>query len=272
MKPRKASQRLRIFTVILTLVILSCSSLGNVSNLLATDTPTPTNTFTPSPTLTPSPTSTMTQTPSSTPTPMPSGVKADEQPDGTTLILDYDNHYQYILPENWKAAFTSQKDLQQAVQADAGNDPESADMVEQYKNLDPDVFRLAALNIDRQYFDAAGTPTLLTVNAYQDTIASTMPMAFVTAMIEDQILTDARNTSWDVVNNGNGVEVGIVTGENTFSLDNETFVNVELIVIAFQANNKLIMIEIAAPQGYGKEIRTSFDSMIDSIKVDRLAR
>jgi hypothetical protein len=267
MKQHKALQRSGIFNAILTLAILSCSSLGNVSSLFATVTPTPTNTFTPSPTLTPSPTSTSTQTPSPSPTPLPSGVKADEQPDGTTLITDYDNHSQYILPESWKVAFTSQKDLQQAVQADAGSDPDLADMVEQYKNLDPDVFRLAALNVDPRYFDTAGAPTLLTANAYQDTIASTMPMSFVTAMIEDNILADARNTSWDVTTNSNGVEVGIVTGENTFSFDEGMKVNVEMIVIAFQANNKLIVLQIAAPQGYGKEILASFDSMIDSIEV-----
>jgi hypothetical protein len=133
--------------------------------------------------------------------------------------------------------------------------------------MDPDVFRLAAMNVDRKYLDAAGTPTLLTVNAYEDAIASSMPMAFITAMIEDNILKDARNTSWDVTNNGNGVEVGTVTGENTFTFDNGIKINVEMIVIAFQANNKLIVIEIAAPQGYGKEILSSFDGMIDSIKV-----
>jgi hypothetical protein len=44
-------------------------------------------------------------------------------------------------------------------------------------------------------------------------------------------------------------------------------INVEIIVIAFQANDMLI-IEIAAPQGYGEEILASFDGLIDSIKVE----
>jgi hypothetical protein len=265
---QKASLQFGILTALLALAILSCSSLGNVSNLFATDTPTPTHTFTPSPTLTPSPTSTPTQTPSPSPTPTLSGVKAEEQPDGTTLITDYDNHYQYILPENWKVAFTSQKDLQQAVQADASSDPELADMVEQYKNLDPDVFRLAAINVDRKYFDTSGTPTLLTTNAYQDSIASSMPMEAVTAMIEDNILKDARNTSWEIINNGNSVEVGVVTGKTTFSFNDGMSVNVEMIVIAFQANNKLIVVEIAAPQGHGEEILASFKGMIDSVIIE----
>ncbi len=268
MKKPTTRQILFIFVCILSLAALSCSGAAGVSNLFATDTPTPTSTFTPSPTLTPSPTSTPTYTPSPSPTPRPAGVEAEEQANGTTLITDYDNHYQYSLPENWKVAFTSQKDLQQAAQDQANADPEFGDIAAGFKDIDPDVFRLAAMSIDKKYLDAADTPTLLTANAYEDAIASSMPMAFVTAMIEDNILKDARNTSWEVTNNGSGVEVGTVTGDTTFSFDAGMKVNVEMIVIAFQANNKLIIIEVAAPQGYGKEILASFDDMIDSIKVD----
>jgi hypothetical protein len=268
MKKHKTRQIFYFFAGILALAALSCSGAADASNLFATDTSTPTNTFTPSPTVTPSPTSTPTDTPSPSPTPRPAGVKAEEQAHGAALITDYDNHYQYSLPEDWEVVFTSQKDLQQAVQDQASADPEFADIAQGFKDMDPDVFRLAAVNVDRKYFDTSDTPTLLTVNAYEDAIASTMPMAFVTAMIEDNILKDAKNTSWDVTNNGNGVEVGIVTGDNTFSFDNGINVNVEMIVIAFQANNKLIILEIAAPQGYGKEILASFDSMINSIKVE----
>ena len=268
MKKSSARRIIFVFAGILALAALSCSGAANVANLFATDTPTPTNTFTPSPTLTPSPTSTATYTPSPSPTPKPVGVKADEHADGTTLITDYDNHYQYSLPEKWKVVFTSQKDLQTAVQNQASADSELADIVDAFKDMDPDVFRLAAINTDRKYIDTAGAPTLLTANAYEDGIASSMPMAFVTAVIEDKILKDARNTSWDVTNNGNGVEVGIVTGEDSFSFDNGININVEMIVIAFQANNKLMILELAAPQGDGEEILVSFDSMIDSIKVE----
>ncbi len=267
MKQPTTRQILGIFASILALAVLSCSGAADVSNLFATDTPTPTNTFTPSPTLTPSPTSTLTSTPSPSPTPKPTGIKADEQTDGTTLITDYDNHYQYSLPKNWRVAFTSQKDLQQAVQDQASANPEFADIAEGFKDMDPDVFRLTALNVDRKYFDTSGTPTLLTSNAYEDTVASSMPMSFVTAMIEDNVLKNAKNTSWDVTTSGNGVEVGIVTGENRFSFDSGISVNVDQIVIAFQANGKLILVEIAAPKGYGEEILASFDSMIRSIKV-----
>ena len=267
MKKSTTRKFLFSFAGVLMLAVLSCSGPAGVASLFATETPTATNTFTPSPTLTPSPTSTSTSTPSPAPTPRPSGVAADEQPDGTTRILDYDNHYQYILPENWEVVFTSQKDLQEALQTQGSTDPDLADIEKQLKAVDPDIFRLAAVNTDRKYL-SAGSPTILTANAYEDALASSMPMAFVTAMIEDNILKDARSTSWEVIDNRNGVEVGVVTGKSTFDFPDGKKINVEQIVIAFQANKKLIIVEIGAPQGYGKEIQASFNDMIDSIKVD----
>jgi hypothetical protein len=266
MKRHASFQRFGFFAGILALAVLSCSGTSSISSLFVTQTPTPTHTFTPSPTLTHSPTSTPTQTPSPSPTPLPTGVIAEEQQDGTTLVMDYDNHYQYILPENWKIAFTSHADLQQAMTG-ADMDPEFADMVENFKKMDPDVFRLAALNRDPRY-TAADSPTILTANAYSDEVASSMPMAFVTAMIEDSLLKDAKSTSWDVIDNGNGVEVGRVTGDVVFNFPDGSKYNVQQIVIAFQANGKLILVDIAAPQEYGQEIMTSFDGMIDSIMVD----
>lgn len=163
MKKSTTQQIVCIFAGFLALAALSCSGAAHVADLFATDTPTPTNTFTPTPTPTqtpsPTPTSTSTPSPSPSPTPRPAGVKADEQGNGTTLVTDFDNHYQYSLPENWKVAFTSQKDSQQAAQADANTSPGSSDFAEQFKDLDPDIFRLAAINIDRRYFDTADAPT-----------------------------------------------------------------------------------------------------------------
>src|SRR5512133_665483 len=167
-----AFQRCSIFIGLLALAVLSCSGAASVSNLFATDTPTPTNTFTPSPTLTPGPTSTPTTTPSPTPTPLPTGVHAEKQSDGTTLFTDYDNYYQLSLPLSWEIVFSSQEELQQAVQSAGSKDPKLAEMAENFKNVDANVFRLAAMNIDRKYIRASSL-TLLTINTFEDNMAST---------------------------------------------------------------------------------------------------
>jgi hypothetical protein len=106
------------------------------------------------------------------------------------------------------------------------------------------------------------------VNAYTDSVAGTMPMAFVTAMIEDNILAGATSTSWDIRNNANQVEVGIVGGTRTISTSNGIHGTFAELVIAFQANKKLIAIEIATPPKFAEQIFAAFDDMIDSIRVD----
>ena len=265
MRQNQGFQWFSIFFAILGLTILSCQGAARGFNLFATETPTATNTFTPTPTftVTPSPTSTLT----STPTPRPTGMVIEKQTDGTSLVIDYDNRYQFLLPENWKVVFSSQEDLEQAIQRNSENDPEFAKMAESFKDVNPNIFRLAALNSDRNYVHA-DFPILLTINAYANSIASTMPMEFVTAMIEDNILQGATSTSWDVVNNGNKVEVGIVKGTRTLNITNEFSPNVHELVIAFQSNKKLIAIEIGAPEQFAEQIFASFENIIDSIKVD----
>lgn len=254
--------RLSVFIVILALAVLACQGVTGF-NLFVTATPTATLTSTPTQTFTPTPSPTVT----ATATPHPTGMLTQEQPDGTLLIGDHDNAYQFLLPANWAIAFSSQEDLKQAIQAMSEKDPEFARMAEQFKDVDPQLFRLAAVNINRNYRNA-DLPTLLTVNVYTDPVAGTMPMAFVTAMIEDNILAGATSTSWDIRNNSNQVEVGIVRGTRTISISNGVHGTFEELVIAFQANKKLIAIEIATPPKFAEQIFAPFDDLIDSIRVD----
>ena len=265
MKHRNVIQQLVIFAGFLILAVLSCSGTSEIPNLIASKTSTPTNTFTPSPTSTPSPAATGTRTPS--PTPLPTGVSVEEQTDGTTLFIDHDNKYQLLLPADWAVVISTQKELQQAIQDASNEEPAFAEMAESFKGMNPDIFRLAAMNDNLKYIRAS-SPTLLTINTFEDPIAGTMPMAYVTALIEDNILEGATSTTWDVIDNENDVEVGIVRGERLLQAPDGRSLNVQELVIAFQANKKLVLMEIVAPQEYGEEILSPFEDLINSTKVD----
>lgn len=258
MNHKKVIRPFPLFIAILALAALSCSRIGRLPYLFATETPTSTKTSIPSPTFTPSPTLTPSQTPP--PTPLPTGVHVEEQSDGTLLVLDYDNSYQLLLPPGWEVIVSLQEDLGKL-------GPNSAEMGNTFKDVDPDIFRLAAMMVDRKYIRVSA-PTLLTINAFEDSMAGTMPMAFVTAMIEESILEDATSTTWDVIDNSNQVEVGVVRGTRTIRVQNGASVNLNELVIAFQAKGKLIVIEIAAPPGHADEILAPFDDMIDTISLD----
>lgn len=263
MRRNHGIQALSSLIVLLALTALSCQSTG--FNPFATVTPSPTLTFTPTATFTlaPSPTATVTSTP--TFTPPPTGISVEKQVDGTSLVIDYDNQYQILLPPNWIVVFSSQKDFEEALQATSAHNPEFAQITESLKDVDPSIFRLAAANADRNYVNAG--PILLTMNAYADPVSSSMPMAFVIAMIEDNILAGATSTTWDVVNNAHQVEVGIVRGDRTLQLPDGPSLFVQELVISFQANSKLIIMEIVAPKEFGDQLLAPFNNIIDSIKV-----
>ena len=105
------TRRLNFLTAVLALwvLLLACA---NPMELFATPTPTftrtPTATKTPTatstatftPTFTFTPTHTLTYTP--TPTPLPK-ITFTLRADGTTLILDEEIGYQFVLPEGWGA-------------------------------------------------------------------------------------------------------------------------------------------------------------------------
>lgn len=200
-----------------------------------------------------------------TATPRPTGVTSEKQADGTTFIIDYDNRYQLDLPVDWIVIPLTMDDLTETLEQASKEDPDFTGMAKAFKEMDPDIIRLIGLNANRKY-TSAKTPTMLTITAFSDAIASTMPMAFVTAMIEDNILTGASDLSWDVINNKNGVEVGIVNGIKTITAPNGRRVVVAEQVVAFQTKDKLIILDVVTPREFENDILPPFEEIIDSIK------
>lgn len=245
---------------ILSIAILSCSSTADLPNPFASATPTPTATFTP--TATPSPT----PTPTLTPTPLPTGVTVHSQSSGTTLVQDWDNHFELTLPRSWVAIPLTKQDLDRLLEQVASQDPEFGKVAQQFKQMDPNIIRLFGLNSDRKY-SKGEYPTLVSVTALADPVLSSMPMAFVTAVIEDKVLVGAKDTTWEVKKNANGVEVGIVQGSLKIHAPLGTTVNTKAKVIAFQVNKKLIMMEFVTPTQFGAEVLPAVDQIIDTIQL-----
>jgi hypothetical protein len=161
----KGIHALTILVILLALAGISCNAV-NVP-FLATETPTPTVTFTPSPTLTPSPT----PTPVPTATHPSTGIWTDEQPDGSSLVTDYDNQYRFVMADGWTIIPLSTGDLSEILAELAGENPELAETAELFKQLDPDIIRVVAVNNDPKY-TTDGYGTNLTVAAIEDQFAS----------------------------------------------------------------------------------------------------
>jgi hypothetical protein len=269
MKRQKAYRMFFILAGLLALAALSCSGVSGISNLFATDTPTPTNTFTPSPTVTPSPTPTPTQTPTLTPTPPPTGSNMEEQADGSKLFTDYDNQFQVTLPEGWVILPLSSKDLADIVESAAEENPELKDTAALLKDLDPEVIRVMAFNKNHKY-NINGFTTNMIVMAINDKVMTTMPMDFVMGMLEESVKQQGGvllSTDNNVTTNANDVEIGSFEFKRTMPTALGTNVPVRIKAIVFRSADRLIMIQLSAPQQFGEELSPVMDQIKDSVKL-----
>jgi len=261
----------RVRRIIFVIMVLALASLScGVSGLpfLATETPTPTFTFKPSPTFTPSPTATSTPTHRPSPTPLPTGVEVEERQDGSTLFIDYDNHYQLVIPVEWVVIPLSAEDLAGALQSMSEENPELRDIAEAFSQLDPDVVRVIAINDDLKY-SRDGFATNFTVVAVEDTLMSSMPMDFVVGALEESLIQQGGTliSEYEVYNNDNGVEVGVFEFERLTPTANGNNVTVRIKTVLFQVDDKLVIIQLTVPPGFAVELYPMMDEVADSIQL-----
>ena len=258
--------KLLLFVSILALAGISCG-VSNISNLFATETPTPTSTYTPTPTFTPSSTPTSTPTNTHTATPLPTVAFTEEQADGSTMFVDYDNQYQLVIPEKWIVIPLSSEDIVDILEIVADENPDFKDIAKSFSQLDPDVIRIIALNDDTKYmFD--GFSTNLTITAIEDKVMSSMSMDFVTGAVEESLKqqgTTVASGYQPASKNVNGVEIGILEFQQETPTVTGARVKVQSKALVFQSNGKLIMVQLAVPQQFAGELIPVMDQIMESI-------
>jgi len=259
------SKRLIVVTGLLlaSMVMSSC----NVAGFAATETPVPTSTFTPAPTFTPTPIPT--DTPVPTATPLPTGAVTEEQADGSTLFIDYDNQFQFVIPADWFVIPLSTGDLAEILDNLAEESPELSESAELFSQLDSDVIRVIALNDDPKYV-ANDFASNLSVTALADELMSSMPIDFVTGAVEEQLAQQGAELLSEhelSVVNANGVEIGSFSFEqSTFTATGAT-IQIRSKTFIFQSDGKLVMMQLVAPVEFSDELLPKLDGMADSVKL-----
>lgn len=268
MKQKNNIRRLSLFMGILALATLACQG-GAGFNPFATETPTPTLTFTPSPTYTPSPTATQTPTETPSPTPLPTGAITEEQSDGSTLFIDYDNHFQFNIPDTWFVIPLSSSELSTIINNLSAKNPQFKDIAAAFAQLDPDVIRVIAINEDTKYI-ANGFSTNLTVTAVEDKVMSSMPLDMVTGVIEESLkqggATIISNEEF-AKDNANGVEIGLLEFQQTAPTATGASVQAQSKMLIFNSDGKLIMIQLATPKQFAGEVLPVLDQIVDTVKL-----
>jgi hypothetical protein len=268
MKQNSNIQRLSLFVAILALATLACQGAAGL-NPFATETPIPTLTFTPSPTSTPSPTATQTATQTPSPTPLPTGATTEEQADGSTLFIDYDNQFQFNIPEAWFVLPLSSDDISTIMNNLSQENPQFKDIAAAFAQLDPDVIRVIAVNEDTKYM-ANGFSTNLTVTAVEDKLMSSMPMDMVTGVMEETLkgggatIISKQELATD---NANGLEIGFLEFEQTAPTVTGTNIQAQSKMLIFHSAGKLIIIQLATPKQFAEEILPVLDQIRDTVRL-----
>jgi hypothetical protein len=183
----------------LILFSLACQMAGGpLNSIFATMTPT----FTVTPTFTP------TRTPS--PTPLPTGVHIEQQPDQSTKVIDYEGGYILQFSEDWTVLPGDIDSLKENIDTLVESNPEVADMMEQFQQIDNQALRVIGLNTNREYREGTLLPNIL-VLTLRDNIGSALPMDMLVEMNVEQLrrnlsISEVLSSSNDI--NQNQVEYG----------------------------------------------------------------
>jgi hypothetical protein len=195
---------------------------------------------------------------------LPTGINVEKQSDGTTLFSDYDNKYQLTLSADWiiipfkKDAFTA------AVKDLASENPQLAAAAQAFQNLDPETFRLVAINRNPKYLKNTFASNL-NITAFADNLLANMPLEFVTGALEEQfkkngaeVLTNGVN----VVENSHGVDVEYIDLEQTVKGS-----KIAQRALTFQANQKLIIIAFTTLPPFSKDVFAEANSIGGTIEL-----
>jgi len=258
----KATFKLGFFIFILALASISCG----VSNLpfLSTATPTHTATYTPSPTFTPTHTSTSTPTHTPTPTPLPTGVTSEEQADGSTLFIDYDNSYRLTLPPDWVVIPVNKDTLSLNLDELAKTNPNLVASAEAFKDMDPDMLRMAALNTNLDYF-ANGSASNITIVSIEDETLSALPLSFISGALEESFMQQGFNvltTGANTLENDHNVEMEYIDLEQ-----NINGLKIRQRMILFITSNKLVMMTISTLPQFTDDMFQMGDEIGASIEI-----
>ena len=146
-----------------------------------------------------------------------------------------------------------------------GNEnPDLAKSAEAFKDLDPNVVRMVALNSNPDYL-TNGYASNINITALEDPMLSAMPLAFITGALEESFTQQGMKvltTGVNVIDNVHGVDVEYIDIEQ-----NLAGVKIQQRLIVFQVNQKLIMITVSAVPQFKDEIFKLADETGASIEI-----
>ncbi len=211
------------------------------------------------------PAATPTAAPNSPATPLRVDLHVARQADGTTVVQDLDNAYQFALGQEWTAVPVTQQRVGSLGLASPVLDAEFLRLAQDLLQRQMDAFRLVGMNTNRK-FAKANNPTLVLVTAIPDRVSATLPMPELAQMIVDTVFTDSNAVERNVVNNANGMNIAVVEGPYDYYSTQGDSLKTRSKVLGFQSNSKVILIQFITPVEFGSDVLPGTDPVIDTIQ------
>lgn len=213
------------------------------------------------------PTATLAPTaaPSTPSTPARVDVEVERQADGTSVVSDLSNAYEFTLGQEWMVIPVTRERIDRVAQASPAPDAEFLRLAQKLDAKRLDAFRLVGMNMDSR-FAKADHPTLILVTAIPDRISAALPMPKLAQMIEETVFTDANVVERNVVHNANGLNVAVVEGPYDYLSTEGATLKSRSKVLGLQANSRVILIQFITPVEYGSDVLPDTDSVIDSLR------
>ncbi len=248
-----------LFPGALCLGLLACATLGR---LVATPTPVPTATLTSTATAIP------TAAASVTPTPPPSGVGIEEQRDGSTLITDYDNLYQFSLGEDWEVIPSSTEQVTDALHWRINLEGGLSPPTESPEPTSNDV-RIFAVNTDRRFYDPQYTSNVQVI-IDDSRLGGRLPLDMILAGVEDGLKAEHAQLVGSVeesAENKHGVEIAKVEFTQAYPIEKGKDLLVQARVAIFQSNDRLIMVTLWTLPRFAKNLCPELDEVTETIRL-----
>ena len=221
------------------------------------------------PTRLPDPTATAAQAAAaSTPAaPLRMRVSVEQQANGTSIVHDLDNAYEFTLDQEWMAVPVSEQDVSRVAQASPALDAEFLRLAQKLYASKMDAYRLVGINTDSKLAKAE-SPTLVLVTAIPDRVSASMPMPALAQMIQDTVFSGAKASEMqrDVRNSASGVSIAVVEGPYDYYSTQEVTLKTRSKVIGFQVSGRVVLIQFITPVEFGSAVLPGTDQIIDSIQ------
>lgn len=226
-----------------------------------------TATATATPTETPLPSSTPTEVPpTSTPTQEPypkSGSVLKKMDESGTLYQDYTGGYEIHIPAEWLALRPSEQEYTQAWSLPVASHPAVRNSLQQMQSLDPNLYRLFALDIREGHYDNGFVTNINFVLSLES--EASLEETFAQSVLDlPEAVPGTVITASGLSQTETGIPFGMIESEREIQNADEEPIQLYQKQVIFTVNARALVITFTSTTAFKDEVIEEFETMLNS--------